>query len=120
MKSHPRSIQLHQMKFKKALLPLLGGVLFFSTFAQAGDDPGFILCKHDKIVRTLRIEKADDSRCKAIYTKQGVDQVIGSAQNESSCEGFVAGVKKNLEEASWRCREVKQSRVSDLSEESAQ
>jgi hypothetical protein len=102
--------------FEKALIPFLGAVLFFSSFAKAEIGEAFILCKHDKIVRTLRVDQpSSESRCKAVYTKRGVDQVIGSSQNKTSCEGFLSQVRKNLEQASWNCREVKESRVSDLS-----
>ncbi|MEK2687805.1 hypothetical protein [Bdellovibrio sp. GT3] len=73
-----------------------------------------VLCKHNKTVRTLRVEQGSDEKCKAIYTKQGVDQTIGSATNVGSCEEIVAGVRKTLEEAKWNCRDVKEARSSTV------
>lgn len=98
----------------KALLAATLTVLFFSSFAGADIGDALVLCKSNKTVRTLRIEKGDDSRCRAIYTKQGVDSTIGSGLNFNSCEEFVASVRKNLEEAKWNCREVKEARTSSV------
>lgn len=111
MKSHRKNF--YKLS-KKALLPILGAVLFLSTMAMAEVGEAFVLCKHDKTVRTLRIEEVRDSGCRAFYTKQGVDQVIGMSQNKESCGGFVVSVRKNLEGASWNCRDVKESRVSTI------
>ena len=88
-------------------------MLFFSsgTFADLGD--ALVLCKHNKNVRTLRIEK-NEQKCRAIYTKQGVDQTIGSSQSSNSCEEYIAGVRKTLEDAQWNCREIKEARSSTV------
>lgn len=88
-------------------------VLFFSIPLSAEEVDSLVLCKNNKTVRTLRVEREDD-RCHAIYTKQGVDSVIGSGQNTASCEDFVQGVRKNLEEARWSCREAKEARSSSI------
>lgn len=106
--------QISVDKTKKALFASAMTVLFFSSvsFADIGDS--LVLCKHNKTVRTLRIEKASDQRCKAVYTKQGVDQTIGLSQNQNSCEEYIAGVRKTLEEAKWTCREVKEARTSTV------
>lgn len=71
-----------------------------------------VLCKHNKTVRTLRVELGDDQKCRAIYTKQGVDETIGSGMNPNSCVEYITNVRKNLEEAQWNCREVKEARIS--------
>lgn len=75
-----------------------------------------VICRLKKEVRTLRVEKGDDGKCRAIYTKSGRDQNIGLASNESSCTEILDKVRINLEEAAWKCREVKDSRVSNLFE----
>lgn len=89
-------------------------VLLFSSFASADLGESLVLCKHNKTVRTLRMEMGQDQKCKAIYTKQGVDETIGSAQNPNSCVEILANVRKNLEEAKWNCREVKEARTSTV------
>jgi hypothetical protein len=103
----------------KALPIGLIAVLFFSSSSNAEIGDSLILCKHNKMVRTLRIEKGSE-KCTAIYTKQGVDSVIGSGQYQQSCEDVVTGVRKNLEEAKWQCREVKEARTSAVNTTSAE
>lgn len=106
--------QISALKSFKALFSVSTMVLFFSsvTFAQMGDS--LVLCKNNKTVRTLRIEMSNDQKCKAIYTKSGVDEVIGASASKVSCEEFVANVRKNLEEAKWNCREAKEARTSNV------
>lgn len=91
-------------------------VLFlFSTSAfatQAQVDDNLILCKNQRLVRTLRVDFDNSNKCMAIYNKNGEDKVIGSGQNPQSCLQFVNNVRDNLEGASWNCREVKDSRTS--------
>lgn len=99
-------------KSKKALCATAMTVLFFSSLASAEIGDSLVLCKHNKTVRTLRIETMSDQRCKAVYTKLGVDQTIGASQNHNSCEEYIAGVRKTLEDAKWNCREVKEARTS--------
>lgn len=102
------------VKFKEALFSTLIAVLFFSSTAFAGLNNKLILCKNKKAVRTLRVEMAEDNKCHAIYTKQGIDATIGSGQYMNSCAQIVTNVRNNLEEAKWNCREVKEAKVSSL------
>lgn len=86
--------------------------LGFLSFARA-EDASYSLCKLDKEVRTLRIEK-EEGKCLTIYNKYGKDQHVGEAQNHSSCEDILGRVKSTLENAGWKCRSVQSSGVSDL------
>ncbi|CAE78882.1 hypothetical protein AB1A81_04360 [Bdellovibrio bacteriovorus] len=107
--------QISKAKNIKALLSATITVLFFSSFSHAAElGESLVLCKHNKTVRTLRVEIGTDQICRAIYTKQGVDETIGSGQNHQSCHDFVTNVRKNLEEAKWSCREVKEARTSNV------
>lgn len=108
--------QISKSNLIKALFSVMTIVLFFSSFSHANNNIGesLVLCKHNKTVRTLRVEVGEDQKCKAIYTKQGVDEIIGSGQFLNSCAEVIAGVRKNLEEAKWNCREVKEARSSSL------
>ena len=54
--------------------------------------------------------------CEAIYTKDGVDKVIGSAQKLFSCVDVLEGVKKTLLGAGWKCKEVKGEQISQDAE----
>lgn len=75
-----------------------------------------VICRLKKEVRTLRVEKVEGGKCKAVYTKLGLDQNIGAASSEASCTDILRKVRVNLEAADWKCREVKESRVSNLIE----
>lgn len=88
--------------------------LLASSPAFARLENTLVLCKNKKTVRTLRVEVGEDQKCRAIYTKQGVDETIGSGQYTQSCEDYVGNVRKNLEEANWNCREVKEARTSTV------
>lgn len=91
------------------------GFAFFSKIALAAPslNESMVLCKNNKTVRTLRVE-VEDQRCRAIYTKSGVDTTIGSGQFTNSCHEFVENVRKNLESANWNCRDVKEARISTV------
>jgi hypothetical protein len=95
---------------------LVGFFIFGASFAQAELGDAFILCKHNKTVRSLRVDSKDD-QCKAVYTKEGVDKIIGSSQKNEICGDVLDKVRKNLEENAWNCREVKESRLSNLGSE---
>lgn len=89
-------------------------VLFFSSVSYAELGDSLILCKSNKNVRTLRVEVSSDQKCRAVYTKQGVDDVIGASTGASACAEIVSNVRKNLEEGQWNCRDVKESRSSSV------
>lgn len=98
----------------KALLLSSTAVLFFSSPAWSEIGDKLVLCKHNGNVRTLRIETDAEKKCRAVYTKSGVDQTIGSSTMSSTCEDVVGGVRKTLEEAKWSCRDVKEARSSSV------
>lgn len=98
------------------LKPLLVAMafVFLGRGAQAEDlGSQYHLCKLNKEVRTLRIEKQPD-KCEIMYNKYGKDQVVGAGQNHQSCEEVLTRVRGNLEKAGWKCREIKDASVSDL------
>src|SRR5687768_9089526 len=73
-----------------------------------------VMCRNSREVRTLRIEKDPKGGCITIYTKYGKDQNIGKAQNPQSCVDILKRVETTLTAADWKCREVEESRVSNL------
>ncbi|MBC7370304.1 MAG: hypothetical protein H7326_01995 [Bdellovibrionaceae bacterium] len=75
-----------------------------------------IICKNDKQVRTLRTDKVTDGGCRAVYTKQGVDQVVGSSIRKNGCETILENIRRNLEGNVWKCKAVKEAAFSDLTE----
>lgn len=89
-------------------------LLFLGTWAQSAvtQTELSVMCRLSKQVRTLRVEKLRNGTCKTVYTKAGRDQNIGNAMNQESCTDILQKVREVLESADWKCREVKESRVS--------
>lgn len=102
------------LKIKLLLKPLLTAMAFvFFAFSAPAEDLGsqYHLCKLNKEVRTLRVERAPE-KCEIMYNKYGKDQVVGAGQNVQSCEEVLTRVRVNLEKAGWKCREIKDASVS--------
>jgi hypothetical protein len=86
-------------------------ISFFGSFSMANT----IICKNEKSVRTLRTDNTSKG-CQAIYTKQGIDQVVGSSTQDNACDSIIEGIRKTLEGSVWKCRGVKEAVISNLSE----
>lgn len=71
----------------------------------------YLMCKSGTSVRTLRMQSKGKS-CVAIYTKEGVDQVVGRATKDSVCFEALSKIQKVLEAAKWTCRDISEARVS--------
>lgn len=84
------------------------------SYAEVKSPELSVICRLQKNVRTLRVEKVSDGNCRTIYTKAGQDQNIGNAQSAQSCEDILNKVRDVLEKANWKCKEVQESRVSNL------
>lgn len=79
---------------------------------EAGSIPSsYVLCKTHSTVRTIRIDKDKLGLCRTIYTKDGVDQIVGSARQKDSCESYLKNIKTNLESAQWKCRRIATSEI---------
>src|SRR5688500_16686767 len=92
-------------------------IVYFSVItanAAVSDTPyAHVICKNQKIVRTIRVEKGE-GKCETVYTKNGQDQIIASGNFPTSCKKFMMDVQDNLTKAGWKCRET-QAIVSELS-----
>lgn len=88
-------------------------VLVLSSLASVAT-ASTILCKNERSVRSLRVDKTSGG-CRAVYTKSGVDQIVGSAMRENGCDAIIEGIRKTLEASVWKCRDVKEAAFSDLS-----
>lgn len=94
----------------KFLVTVIG--LAFSVvpaFAQAAiqNSPNYVLCRNQKNVRTIHVEKVDEEKqCVTKYTKAGIDHEVGRAQHIQSCVKVMDNIKANLEKAQWKCKEV--------------
>jgi hypothetical protein len=83
-------------------------------------DPGsksdvtYLICKNNKLVRTLRVTKRSNGGCTATYTKEGVDQVVGNSWAVERCSRIINGIKDTLEKHDWKCKDISEARVSSL------
>ena len=73
----------------------------------------FVLCRLNQSVRTIMVQVDKEGSCSTTYTKNGVDQNVGSGRNLSSCMSFLNNIKDNLEKSNWQCRQVAATVTSD-------
>ena len=104
-----KNMKNHWVSFLLLTLALLTGP---SLGWSAMDDlPKLVMCKNQNVARTIRVVKNNEGACETIYTKAGVDRRVGIATHPESCFQFIENIKGNLEEASWRCKEVSKFKV---------
>lgn len=72
------------------------------------------MCRNQKDVRTLRIEKASGEKCAAFYSKNGTEQNIGSSRKHEDCLSYTKKVQDILERNKWICKEVPVSTLSSV------
>ena len=88
-------------------------VSLFSCLSRAEFEvKEFHLCSNKNYVRTVRIEIKQDKTCQTLYSKAGVDQLIGSGMYIESCQKFLQNVIENLQSAGWTCRQVESVNMS--------
>jgi hypothetical protein len=97
------------------------GILIATCFASAQQAPAqsdispkatHLICKIGHNVRTIRIDKTEAGGCETIYTKNGKDSKEAESSTMPKCLQVLHGIRINLEKASWKCRDISQSRVS--------
>ncbi len=73
----------------------------------------YVMCRNGKIVRTIRVETnpKDKNSWITMYTKNGVDEIVGEAKNPSSCDVVLERVQKTLETNSWKCRDMQNATI---------
>ena len=98
-----------------ALLILVVGLgLNFSAFAappQEVDNQAYWLCKHKKDVRTIRVHIDDGGVCATLYSRDGVEKLVGSGKMHESCLNFLNNIKTNLEKSNWTCRDITDTKI---------
>ncbi len=74
---------------------------------KEGVDSIYLICRLDRMIRTIRVnQKENHTRCHTLYTKLGVDRTVGTGIHVHSCQQFAQNIKKNLEDNSWKCRDI--------------
>ena len=97
-----------------ATLMLLSVVAYAQDNEKIEIDPKLtqVMCKSKGEVRTVRIT-TQGATCKAMYSKAGVEQLVAKSGSTQLCFEVLHRIKKNLEEASWTCKDISSSRVSN-------
>lgn len=82
------------------------------TLGTLEQKPIYWMCRNHSIVRTLQIETRDGG-CRTHYGKDGVDRVVSQSQTPSGCVGVFSNIRRNLESAGWKCKDISQGRISE-------
>lgn len=94
---------------KKHLVLVSMAVVLMSLSAKAAaadaEVKQYVICKNQKIVRTIRVE-CSKGECDTIYTKDGTDRVEGHNNNVMGGQKILGNIQGNLEKASWKCNDV--------------
>lgn len=95
------------------LFNIVAAVLLLGSAAYAEDakKSSYVLCKNKEIVRTIRIHNKNGS-CRTTYTKEGLDTEVGKSKTNDVCENVLNNIRKNLESANWKCKDISESRLS--------
>ena len=101
--------------FRRKIIVVFSILMSFSAFAEDQGKSTYILCKNGSVVRTIRVQLKGQS-CKAIYTKEGTDQVVGKSGTPDVCFDIANKIKVNLEVGNWKCKDISQTRVSSSME----
>ncbi len=89
------------------MVPLLSPVISFAQETAEKDVKQYVICRNQKIVRTIRVECQEKNvDCDTIYTKDGTDRVEGFNNNIFGGQKILANIKTNLENAAWKCNDV--------------
>ncbi len=86
-----------------------------SSAEGAVENQGYVMCRSQKVVRTIRVV-ADEEGCQTVYTKAGIDRIVGNAKSRNSCVDVMKNIRGNLEGASWKCKDISTATFSEVKE----
>ena len=75
------------------------------------DRTSYVMCRHQNVVRTIRISELNGALCAVVYGKEGIDQQIAKYSKKDLCKNILKKIKVNLEKSAWKCKDVGQSEV---------
>jgi hypothetical protein len=102
------------MKYGKILFILTFLMSFAALAKDAANAPTeantnvkqYVICRNQKIVRTIRVECLPSGACDTIYNKDGADLTQASKINAVASLRILGNIKNNLEKAAWKCNDV--------------
>lgn len=84
-----------------------------SSRAQSGAEKStYLMCRNLKSIRTIRVVESSE-QCTTLYTKNGVDESVASGKNKQSCYNVMANIRKNIEGAGWKCKDISAAKVTE-------
>ena len=103
-----------------ALAFIVGGLFApLQTYAQESgattEQSSYWLCQLNQVVRSIRVDRQQNGNCVTVYTKEGLDEVVGRSSTVKTCEDVADNIYKNLLKASWQCKDIR-ARVSSFHE----
>ena len=81
------------------------------TSPSAAGKSGYVICRNDKVVRTIRVDTSGE-KCKAIYSKDGKEDIVAKSGTAEKCFEVANQIRTNLEKSVWKCKDVEADRVS--------
>lgn len=81
------------------------------TSAVESNRNHYVICRNDKVVRTIRVE-IKNGICRAIYSKEGQEDVVAKSGANEKCYEVVGQIRGNLEKSVWKCKDVEPDRIS--------
>ncbi len=73
----------------------------------------YTFCRGSSKSRTIKVVQKKNG-CQTIYSKDGDEKVMATAASVDVCNGVLAKIQKNLEENSWSCQDISDSRISSF------
>ncbi len=79
--------------------------------SEVAKQPIYWICKNRSDVRTIRVA-ASKGTCTSTYSKEGTEKIVGQSAAIRSCYQVFANIRRNLENADYKCRDISASRIS--------
>lgn len=89
------------MKITRLIIYL--SFFFGSIFLQADDRTEFNICRLGENVRSVRLVRAENSKCLTVYSKGGKDQIVAESTNEQDCISAKDNILSNLRDGNFTC-----------------
>lgn len=79
--------------------------------SEVAKQPVYWMCKLRSDVRTIRVE-VENGTCFTRYSKDGSEKEASKSIGMRSCWQVFANIRRNLENAEYKCRDISSSRIS--------
>lgn len=91
------------MPMKTTHLIIYLSFFFGSLFLQADERTEFNICRLGESVRSVRLVRAENSKCLTVYSKGGKDQIVAESSSEQDCILAKDNILNNLRDGKFTC-----------------